>query len=90
MTRVNNKVATANPFIISEKGWPNQGDHTKDAVSSKVNAMKYFINKHEWVTRNNIKLLCFSSFDEPGKVRHESDAGARWGLWYKNRKLKFN
>jgi GPH family glycoside/pentoside/hexuronide:cation symporter len=75
--------------IISETGWPSQGEKNKDAVPSEVNAMKYFINLNNWAQKESIKLFYFSSFDESWKVHHEGDVGQRWGIWNVDEKLKY-
>ena len=89
MYAVTQKVSNGKPVIITETGWPNQGDHTKAAQPSENNAMKYFINTANWAQQNKVPLFYFSSFDESWKVHHEGDVGAKWGLWDKNEKLKF-
>ena len=89
MYAVTQKVSDGKQVIITETGWPNQGDHTKAAHPSESNAMKYFINTANWAQQNEVPLFYFSSFDESWKVHHEGDVGARWGLWDKNEQLKF-
>jgi len=75
--------------IITETGWPSQGESLKGAMPSEENAMKYFINSQAWSEKANIEMFYFSSFDESWKVGAEGDVGAYWGLWDKNEKLKF-
>jgi GPH family glycoside/pentoside/hexuronide:cation symporter len=81
--------ANGKPVIISETGWPSEGENTEEAVPSGYNAMKYFINVNSWVSKEDIKLFYFSSFDESWKIHHEGDVGQRWGIWDKNEQLKF-
>jgi len=90
MYAVTQQVANGKPVIITETGWPNQGDTLKSAIPTEINAMKYFIDTINWAKNNEIPLFYFSSFDESWKVHHEGDVGARWGIWDKNEKLKFN
>ena len=90
MYTVTKNAAKGKPVIITETGWPNQGDSTKDAVPSTENAMKYFININNWVRDEDVKMFYFSSFDESWKVHHEGDVGQRWGIWDKNENLKFS
>ena len=90
MYAVTQQVANGKPVIITETGWPNQGDTLKSAIPSEMNAMKYFIDTNSWAKNNEIPFFYFSSFDESWKVHHEGDVGARWGIWDKNEKLKFN
>lgn len=89
MYAVTQKAANGKSVIITETGWPNQGDATKDAVPSEINAMKYFINTANWAQKNEVPIFYFSSFDESWKVHHEGDVGARWGIWDANENLKF-
>ena len=89
MYAVTQQVANGKPVIITETGWPNQGDHTEAAMPSENNAMKYFIDTANWAQQNEVLLFYFSSFDESWKIHHEGDVGARWGLWDKNENLKF-
>ena len=75
--------------IITETGWPSQGESLGGAHSSAENAMKYFINAMAWVNEEDIEIFYFSSFDESWKVGAEGIVGAYWGLWDKHENLKF-
>ncbi|GAB4515619.1 MAG: hypothetical protein Tsb004_24660 [Allomuricauda sp.] len=75
--------------IITETGWPSQGEGLKGAHPSAANAMKYFIDTQVWSQKNNIEVFYFSSFDEAWKIGDEGDVGAYWGLWDKDGRLKF-
>lgn len=75
--------------IITETGWPSQGEGLKGALPSKENAIKYFINTQYWSAQEGIEIFYFSSFDESWKVGAEGVVGAYWGLWDKHEKLKF-
>ncbi|SEC77207.1 glycoside/pentoside/hexuronide:cation symporter, GPH family [Tenacibaculum sp. MAR_2009_124] len=89
MYAVTEKVAKGKPVIISETGWPNQGESFEGAQPSEINAMKYFINAINWSQHKNIPMFYFSSFDESWKVHQEGDVGSRWGIWDKNEQLKY-
>jgi glucan 1,3-beta-glucosidase len=75
--------------VITETGWPSQGEGLGAADPSRINAMKYFINTHLWAVENNIETFYFSSFDEAWKVSTEGEVGAYWGIWDSKGKLKF-
>ncbi|TVQ14823.1 MAG: glycosyl hydrolase [Balneolaceae bacterium] len=75
--------------IITETGWPSDGQPLGGAQPSTVNAMKYFISAQLWANANNIESFYFSSFDESWKVGNEGDVGAFWGVWDSNGKPKF-
>jgi GPH family glycoside/pentoside/hexuronide:cation symporter len=82
-------VAKGKPVIVTETGWPNQGNDNQNAAPSKTNAMKYFVNATNWAKDKGVDTFYFSSFDESWKVRQEGEVGARWGLWDKNENLKY-
>lgn len=75
--------------IITETGWPSQGESFKDSHPSKENAIKYFLNTQLWSQQDDIDIFYFSSFDESWKVGAEGEVGAYWGIWDKNEKLKY-
>lgn len=75
--------------IITETGWPDQGQVFHGAEPSITNAMKYFINTQLWSKDEDIEIFYFSSFDESWKTGDEGDVGAFWGIWDKEETLKF-
>ncbi len=75
--------------IITETGWPSEGQEVAAATPSPENAMQYFINVQEWAREKDVKVFYFSSFDEIWKVRQEGAVGSRWGLWDKDGVLKY-
>ncbi|UGS20114.1 glycoside hydrolase family 17 protein [Flavobacterium cyclinae] len=81
--------ANGKKVIITETGWPSQGESFKDSHPSIENAMKYFINTQLWSKSEQIEIFYFSSFDESWKVGPEGEVGAHWGIWDKNEKIKF-
>jgi len=83
------KAGKGKKVIITETGWPSEGDPLNGAYPSTENAMKYFINTQEWSSKEGIDVFYFSSFDESWKVGAEGDVGAFWGIWDKNENSKF-
>ncbi len=75
--------------VITETGWPSQGENLKGAIPSPENALAYFINTQMWAIDENVETFYFSSFDESWKVGAEGEVGAYWGIWDKHEKLKF-
>jgi len=75
--------------IVTETGWPSDGENLRGAYPSAENALQYFINTQLWSMDENIEVFYFSSFDESWKVGAEGRVGAYWGIWDKNEKLKF-
>ena len=82
--------AKGKKVIISETGWPNLGSPDRKALPSYENAIKYFINAYTWADEEDIEIFYFSSFDETWKVGAEGDVGAYWGLWDKDKNLKYS
>ena len=83
------KAGKGKRVIISEAGWPNEGQTFYGAEPSEENAMKYFINTQLWSQNDDIEVFYFSSFDESWKTGAEGDVGAYWGLWDKDENLKY-
>jgi glucan 1,3-beta-glucosidase len=81
--------ANGKEVIITETGWPSQGENLRGAVPSEKSARDYFINTQLWSANDNIPTFYFSSFDESWKVGAEGTVGAYWGIWDKNEQLKF-
>lgn len=75
--------------IVTETGWPGNGQPVAGAVPSAQNAMRYFVDVQQWVRQEGIKLFYFSSFDEPWKLRQEGELGTQWGLWDKDERPKY-
>jgi glucan 1,3-beta-glucosidase len=75
--------------LITETGWPSQGENLRGSIPSHQNARDYFINTQLWSANENIPVFYFSSFDESWKVGAEGIVGAYWGIWDKDEKLKF-
>lgn len=81
--------AQGKPVIITETGWPSQGENLQASVPGWKQARDYFINTQLWSANDDIPVFYFSSFDESWKVGAEGTVGAYWGIWDKNEKLKF-
>ena len=79
----------AKKIIITETGWPSEGEALGAAEPSYNNALKYFINAQTWARKEGIDLFYFAAFDEAWKVGTEGSVGAFWGLWDKDEKRKF-
>lgn len=83
------EAAGGKKVIITETGWPSQGENTKGAQPSLQSARDYFINTQIWSANEDIPVFYFSSFDESWKVGAEGTVGAYWGIWDKNEQPKF-
>ena len=84
------KAGKGKKVVVSETGWPNLGTSGRgDAIPSFENAIRYFINTYQWADEEKIDIFYFSAFDEAWKTADEGDVGAYWGLWDKDRNLKY-
>lgn len=83
------QAAKGKKVIITETGWPSEGEALGDGVPGYENALKYFVNAQVWSATEGIEMFYFSSFDEAWKVGSEGSVGAYWGLWNQHEDLKF-
>ncbi|MBX9781671.1 MAG: MFS transporter [Chitinophagaceae bacterium] len=83
-------VANGKEVIVTETGWPGNGQVVGEAVPSPINMMLYYLEAQLWAAEANVKLFYFSSFDEAWKIHSEGWAGTSWGLWDENENFKFN
>ena len=74
--------------IVSETGWPSDGNQIEAAVPSQENAAFYFKNFISWATSENVTYFYFEAFDEPWKADYEGPQGAHWGVWNEDGNLK--
>jgi exo-beta-1,3-glucanase (GH17 family) len=74
--------------IVSESGWPSDGNQIRDAIPNLENACFYNLNFVSWAGAENVKYFLFEAFDETWKAIHEGPQGAHWGVWDKGGNLK--
>lgn len=80
--------AAGKEILVSETGWPTDGESKQDAVASDANAAAYFEAVRQWSLDHKTVVLWFDALDEPWKQRDEGVAGAHWGVLTKDGKLK--
>jgi exo-beta-1,3-glucanase (GH17 family) len=74
--------------VVSETGWPSDGDPVGEAVPTEENARRYFVDFARWADKNAVDYFYFSALDETWKVAQEGPQGGHWGLWDKDGRLK--
>jgi len=74
--------------IVSETGWPSDGNVIGDAVPSLENACFYNLNVVSWARAEHVKYFVFEAFDEAWKASYEQPQGAHWGMWYSDGVMK--
>jgi hypothetical protein len=82
------KAAKDKRVIVTETGWPSDGDTKGLAVPSPENAAFFFKNFISWARANGIEYYYFEAFDEPWKSQYEGPQGAHWGIWDRYGNLK--
>lgn len=83
-------VAKANgkEVIVSETGWPSDGNQIGQAIPSLENACYFFLNFTSWAQAEGFNYFYFEAFDELWKAAYEGPQGAHWGVWDKDGNLK--
>ena len=77
------------PIIITEVGWPSDGQPIRHSVASKANQAKFlreFLNRAE---EEKLAYYIIEAFDQPWKSKDEGSAGAYWGIFNADRQQKF-
>ena len=88
MVRRVQDVAQGKQVFIAETGWPTEGPAEGPAEPGFDNMVLYALNLFDWAQTNEVELFWFSAFDEAWKVGAEGGAGACWGLWTADGRLK--
>jgi glucan 1,3-beta-glucosidase len=66
--------------LISEAGWPSNGDLYGQSLPSLENAAFYFLNLVSWSKAEKVSINYFEAFDETWKTS-EGSVGANWGIF---------
>lgn len=77
------------PIVITEVGWPSDGQPFKHATASKTNQARFlreFLNR---AAKEKLAYYVIEAFDQPWKMKDEGSAGAYWGIFNADRQLKF-
>ncbi|MEQ1528530.1 MAG: glycosyltransferase [Methylococcales bacterium] len=77
------------PIIITEVGWPSDGQPHSRATASRANQAKFL---REFLNRAADEKLAYyvvEAFDQPWKQALEGSAGAYWGIFDADRQAKF-
>ena len=80
--------APGKPVLVSETGWPSDGEPRCGAIPSPENARDYFLNFVSWARAEQVGYFYFEAFDELWKAAAEGEVGAHWGIWDKDGTMK--
>jgi glucan 1,3-beta-glucosidase len=83
------RVAGGKKIVISETGWPSDGEPVGGAIPSVEGALLYALNTFKWTAEAGIEVFYFSSFDEEWKAGPEGGCGPHWGFWDRQGKFKY-
>lgn len=77
------------PIVITEIGWPSDGQPAKHATASISNQAKVLRNFLNRADKENITYYIVEAFDQPWKQMNEGSAGAYWGIFNADRQAKY-
>ncbi len=76
------------PVVLTEVGWPSNGRIRHAAVPSPVNQALFLRTFLDAAARDGLDYFVVEAFDQPWKTAIEGAAGAYWGLFDADRRLK--
>mgnify|MGYP006279564913 CR=1 FL=1 len=77
------------PVIITEIGWPSDGQparHATASVSNQAKVLREFLNRAD---KEKVTYYIVEAFDQPWKQSIEGSAGAYWGVFNADRAAKY-
>lgn len=77
------------PIVITEVGWPSDGQpfkHATASVSNQARFLREFLNRAD---AEKVTYYIVEAFDQPWKVSIEGSAGAYWGIFNADRQPKY-
>ncbi|WP_340122980.1 glycosyltransferase [Methylobacter svalbardensis] len=77
------------PIVITEVGWPSDGQPFKHATASVSNQAKFLRNFLNRADAEKVNYYIVEAFDQPWKMSLEGSAGAYWGIFNADRQPKY-
>ncbi len=77
------------PIVITEVGWPSDGQPFRHATASRTNQaifLREFLNR---AAEQKLAYYIVEAFDQPWKMSIEGSAGAYWGIFNADRQPKY-
>ncbi len=78
------------PIVVTEVGWPSDGQPIREAEASTVNQAKFLRDFLNRAKQENLTYYVVEAFDQPWKQSMEGSSGAYWGLFTADRQAKFS
>lgn len=91
------ELAKGKPVILTETGWPSDGQPFKRATASRANQAKFlreFLNRVDEYNqglkdKDKLNYYIVEAFDQPWKKSIEGSVGAYWGIFNADRQAKY-
>ena len=77
------------PIVITEVGWPSAGTPVGKSIASPENQTKFLCQFMQRAEKEKINYYILEAFDQPWKLYLEGPAGAHWGVFDADRKVKY-
>lgn len=77
------------PIVITEVGWPSDGTRVGKGIASPENQTRFLCKFMRHAEKSKINYYILEAFDQPWKVYLEGSAGAHWGVFDADRKIKY-
>ncbi|CAA9890505.1 Glycosyl transferase family 2 [Candidatus Methylobacter favarea] len=77
------------PIVITEVGWPSDGQpfkHATASISNQARFLREFLNR---AAQEHLAYYIVEAFDQPWKMSIEGSAGAYWGIFNADRQAKY-
>ncbi|MGZ4992911.1 MAG: glycosyltransferase [Methylobacter sp.] len=77
------------PIVITEVGWPSDGQpfkHATASISNQARFLREFLNRAD---AEKVTYYIVEAFDQPWKMSLEGSAGAYWGIFNADRQPKY-
>lgn len=77
------------PVVITEIGWPSDGQparHATASISNQAKVLREFLNRAD---QEKVTYYIVEAFDQPWKQAIEGSAGAYWGIFNADREAKY-
>ncbi|WP_233144753.1 glycosyltransferase [Methyloprofundus sedimenti] len=77
------------PIVLTEVGWPSDGQPIRGATASKVNQVRFLRDFLNRAKQQGLTYYVVEAFDQPWKQDIEGSSGAYWGIFTADREAKF-
>ena len=77
------------PIVITEVGWPSEGQRVGKSIASPENQTTFLCKFMSRAEKEHLNYYILEAFDQPSKLYLEGPAGAHWGVFDADRKVKY-